>query len=299
MDWTDRLKKASYESPSGEVFDFQYEDVSVEVDKKTTAFNFASSNETYVQQNGKTSRRYPLICYFWGSDYDIESESFMKALEEDGLGKLTHPIYGNINVVPFGGIKRKDNLKTASNQAIFEITFFNTTNIVYPNSQSDTESLLLNSIEEYNEATATYMEDVLDLSTEVKKSGFKSVMTGIATTTANGLKFLLKESENVENQFNTISQSILTGMDDLVDTPFTLVSQVIKLTQLPSLAIASFTSKLSNYGTLMDSILGIVPSNNNEFQSLNFNVSTMLVSLANASIDTITRSNLNNSWFFS
>ena len=76
--WEDRLQEASYITPSGIELSFDYEDVSLSLDKKGTVFNFPDVNGSYVQQTGNTSRQCPLRCFFWGADYDIESENFIK-----------------------------------------------------------------------------------------------------------------------------------------------------------------------------------------------------------------------------
>jgi hypothetical protein len=64
MAWQDRLREAAYNAPSGQRLVFLYEDVGREVDKKTAAFDFPGVNGTYVQDNGSTSRRYPLRVFF-------------------------------------------------------------------------------------------------------------------------------------------------------------------------------------------------------------------------------------------
>ena len=108
----------------GDRFVFDFENVNLSVDKKTTAFNFPDVDGTYVQDLGHTGLRYPLRVFFWGDNYDDISNAFLNSLLEKGIGKLEHPLYGVKDVVPFGSITRRDDLKTAANQAVFEVTFF-------------------------------------------------------------------------------------------------------------------------------------------------------------------------------
>ena len=137
MAWNDRLREAAYTSPNGTRLTFDYEDVRNTVDKKTTGFEFPDANGTFVQDLGHSGRRYPLRIFFWGADYDQEAEAFEALLLERGIGKLEHPIYGAIDVVPFGTITRRDDLKTNANQAVIELTFWQTINLVYPTAQTD------------------------------------------------------------------------------------------------------------------------------------------------------------------
>jgi len=285
MSWIDRLKEASYTSPKGEVFNFDYEDVSLSFDKKTTAFEFANSNNTYVQDNGNTSRRYPLRIFFWGTDYDIESEKFLNALEQKGIATLSHPMYGIVQVIPFGTITRRDDLKTAGNQAIFEITFFNTINILYPNSQNNTQNVVINSIEEYNTVTADNFGNKIDLSSEVSKATFKNGFESLTKNTGSSLNGLVKTSKSAETQFNTIQDSILGGLDSLVDDPKTLISQANKLIQLPSKVEISFLSKLNSYGNLINTNVNTKPTSNNEYQNLAYYNNTYLTGLSSSAIN--------------
>ena len=114
MAWNDRIREAAYTSPSGERLTFGYENVSKKIDKKTTGFEFPDADGTFVQDLGHSGRKYPLRVFFWGSDYDQEADAFEAALLERGTGKLEHPIYGTVDVVPFGTITRRDDLKTGA-----------------------------------------------------------------------------------------------------------------------------------------------------------------------------------------
>ena len=163
MTWEGRLKQAAYITPSGNRITFDYEDVSMNVDKRTSAFEFPEVNGTYIQDNGHSGRRFPLNIFFWGSDYDLESNAFLDALLESGVGQLDHPIYGLRDVVPFGTIERIDNLKTAANQAIFQVLFWETTGIIYPTNQSDPATGALGAIEDFNEGASIQFGDLLDV----------------------------------------------------------------------------------------------------------------------------------------
>lgn len=132
MTWEDRLKTPSYTSPSGEVIEFIYEDVSNEFDKHTTAFNFPDADGTFVQDLGRSGRRFPFRVFFSGPDYDEDADKFDSMLSETGIGTLQTPNYGRFKVVPFGRIKRRDDLKTRANQAVIEVEFFETNELLFP-----------------------------------------------------------------------------------------------------------------------------------------------------------------------
>ena len=285
MSWIDRLQEAAFTSFSGIRIPFIYEDVSFELDKKGTAFEFVDANGTFIQQNGNTSRRYPLLCIFSGADYDIESNNFLKILEEDGIGKLEHPIYGTINAVPFGRIRRRDDLKTASNQTIFEVTFWNTIDIIYPSSQNDAGNLVITSIEEYNIITADNFPNVLDLTTETKKANFKGGFQRVLDATRSGLDSVAKTSKEVDIQFNSIYDSINSSLDTLVDDPITLANQTMQLIQSPSRASVSLTSKLDSYKNLINQTISGISPNKNDYETRNIYASTYITGSINSAVN--------------
>ena len=133
MGWQDRLREAAYTPPMTKLrLPFTYEDVRYKVRKRTSAFEFPDADGTYIQELGVGGRRYPMKIIFWGDDYDLEAATFEAALIEPGIGKLEHPIYGTVDVVPFGEITREDRLKSSGNQTTISLTFFETTGLVYP-----------------------------------------------------------------------------------------------------------------------------------------------------------------------
>src|SRR5690606_5345953 len=120
---------------------FEFEDVSRNFEKRGTVFTFPGIDGAYVQQKGYSERHYPLRCIFSGKDCDLFATAFEAALLEDGIGRLEHPMYGTIpDVVPFGGVTRRDDLKSEANQAIVDVTFFTTLGAVYPSSATDAQS---------------------------------------------------------------------------------------------------------------------------------------------------------------
>jgi prophage DNA circulation protein len=248
MAWTDRLKEAAYISPSGERYTFEFENVSNSRTKKTTNFEFPDVDGTYVQESGSAGRSFPLRCIFWGADYDLDADAFDAALFETGTGKLEHPIYGTVDVVPTGTITRRDDLKTAGNQAIIEVTFMTTIGLIYPSAQTDPASEVLAAIAAYNEVVAGEFEDNIDLDTEVKKTSFKNQYKAFLNSLSDGVAAVTAE-------FNAINDSINEGLDLLVGQPLTLAFQTMQLVQAPGRALALVTDKLAAYENLANSLL--------------------------------------------
>lgn len=255
MSWIDRLRESAYTSPSGLRQVFLYEDVNEEFTKKGAAFDFAGADGTFIQDLGVTGRRYPLLVIFSGTDYDQEAATFMDSIAERGAGSLEHPIYGLKKVVPFGRIRRRDDLKTAANQAIIQLTFFVTLGTIFPTSQSSPAAETLAALEEFKQKVAESFEQLLDLDSAVETTTFKNEYQTLLDVVSNTLQGVADTTEDVREQFNAIKDSINNGIDILVSQPLTLAFQTIELIKAPGRALTSITSRLDAYGNLLQNII--------------------------------------------
>ena len=276
MTWQDRVLEAAYTAPSGLRFTFTYENVSKSVGKKTSAFNFPDADGTFIQDLGHTGRRYPLRVFFHGDDYDLEANSFEDALLEKGAGRLEHPLYGAVDVVPFGDITRRDDLKTAANQAIIEVQFWETTGILFPTVQADPGQAVLAAVDEYNEASAAQFEELLDIDTASERASFKNRFQVVLGVTKSALQDIADTQADVKKAFDTVFDSINSSIDALVSEPLTLAFQTSILLQTPALALSSVQARLDAYSNLAAGLItgddavrtpGLGSSNSNDFHS--------------------------------
>ena len=256
MAWQDRLAQAAYTTPSGQRLTFLYENVRKSFDKKTSAFDFPDAVGTFIQDNGRSGRRLPLRIFFSGDDYDLDTNDFEVGLAEIGRGKLEHPIYGTLDVVPFGTINRRDDLKTAANQAILEVTFWETIDILFPSAQADPGAEVLTAVNEYNAATAEQFEEVLDIDTAVEEATFQNQYQLVLDIAQSILQDIADAQDDVRQEFNAIFESINAGIETLVEDPLTLAFQTTIFLQTPAKAIESIRARLDAYSNLATSIIG-------------------------------------------
>lgn len=255
MAWVDRLREPAYTSPSGVRTVFIYEDVSTAITKKTAGFEFPDADGVYVQDNGRSGRRFPLRVIFSGADYDRQAAEFDASLLERGVGTLDHPIYGTFKVVPFGEIKRRDDLKTAANQAIFEVVFWETIGVIYPTSQNDPATGIITAVGEFNDEAANEFDDAVQLETASETAEFKEDNQSFLDSVSEGLDAIADVQANVARQFNAINDSINSAINTLIARPLALASQTLQLIQSPARALASIQARLDAYGNLAQSIL--------------------------------------------
>ncbi len=269
MGWQDRLAEASYESPNGRTLEFIYEDVSKSFNKHTSAFDFPDVDGTFVQDLGRSGRRIPLRIIFSGDDHDTTADQFDEMLGERGVATLRHPIYGEIRVVPFGEIAREDALKTAANQTVFTVTFFETTEILFPLATTSLNDDVQEALDDTVDANATFFDKIVDIGSAIEESALFQSLKTLKDSVKSGLKTVAETQKDIERQFNTVSSAIDEAIDTFVATPLSLAFQTQTLIGLPSRTAALISDRLDAYGNLATSIFTTVFSPGNDSQNAN------------------------------
>jgi len=259
--WRSRIREAAYTSPKGTRKTFAYKDVSRSFELRTKAFGFPGVPGEYVQQNSFGSRKYPLRCYFSGTYCDLEATAFENLLMEPGVGKLQHPLYGVFDVVPFGEVTRRDDLSTAANQAIVEVTFWTTLRDLYPKAITDPENEISSALDRFNLAAAEQFSKLTDLSKTIQKAAAKATIRDFLKSVGGVFDQLSDTVWGVRDTFQDIEDTINIGMDQLIGKPLLLAEQISDLLKAPSRAIDSIVSRLDGYALLANEIFGSSASN--------------------------------------
>lgn len=266
MAWIDRLQTAAYISPSGIRFEFQYENISMNVEKKTGEFDFSEIDGTYIQDLGRKGRKFPFTVYFSGPDYDTDSDSFFAALEEPGIGTLEHPLYGNRKVVPTGTISRRDDLVTGANQAVFTITFSETiVDITFPSSELNDKIDIQNYVDNLNDNISDQYATDLDIENEAESAVLQDNIINNKDVFVDTLESITKLNDEIDNAMTTLSNSIDTSVVDLIIGPGGIASQVLTLINTPSNIIASANAFIEGYGSIIDNFISIDNESANEY----------------------------------
>ena len=267
MSSLDRLQEAAYTGPSGTRIAFNFERVGAIVGRKTSAFEYPDRNGTFVQDNGSTGRRFPMRVFIDGGDYDIEADAFLELLSETGAGTLEHPVYGTAKVVPFGQITRRDDLVNEVGQAVFEVSFFETTDTIFPNTQNDPASSVLSAVDVYNSASADEFAENLSIETETERVTLKDRYLALLDSASSGLSAIAETSDDVQSQFNGVVDSINQSIDVLINDPLTLAFQTQIALQSPSRAAAAVQDRLDAYKNLLATFTNDnEPANENELR---------------------------------
>ena len=255
MTWKDDIREAAYTSNGGQRLTFQFEDVSTSFTKKGTVFQFPDSNETYVQELGSTGRSLPLRCIFSGADCNIQADKFEDAIRAKGVGILEHPMYGRFSVVPFGEVKRIDAIKTAANQTIIELTFFQTQGLIFTNDQRDPTTEIKADNSGYINAIVFEYAKTFNANSIGNRTDSKSYFETLKEDVQKQLAPIAAVTSSVQRQFAAIDRSIDNNFDLFLGDPLTLANQLVQLIQSPARSSALISEKLNTYSNMAKRII--------------------------------------------
>jgi len=273
--WERRLAEAAYTSPSGNRLTFYYEDVKTSFEKKTAAFDFPDADGTYVQDNGLKGRKFPLRLIFWGKDHDTIAKGFESLLRETGRGVLEHPMYGTHDVVPFGTISRRDDLKRAANQTVIECTFWASIALIYPSSQTDAKGDVNGAVDDFNAAAAAQFDQQMSFETPLEEKSFLDEMKALRDKANNVLEVLTEGQQDLQAAVNDAKNAV-NAITDPVNQLEALATATQSMLQLPGTGSGSASTKLDSYGSLTDEVTGQLVPNANSFHTKDINASTYI-----------------------
>jgi len=298
MAWNDRISEAVCISPSGEEFRFTWEVLEKETPKKTTAFEFPDVDGTYIQDLGRSGHLFPLKVIFWGSDYDKTAKKFDSAIDEKGVWKLRLPFYGQFDAVPFGSVKRRDDLVKEANQVVYDITFWETIKIVFPIVNISVQNTIDDSLFAYEVNTSDNFGKSISLGTLSETLDMIASAKAAIRKIKRELTAIAKASESIERAFNAAFDILDDSIDILIGTPSLLAFQMISLSRLPARSASSILDKLEAYNNLLSTMIN-GPSNqftagNDSKTSNQFSINSLVASsVIAASIESTLDDNAN------
>lgn len=256
MSWEERILEGAYTATDGVRLTFQWERVSRTTPLRRTAFDFPGVFNSYVQDNGSGSRQYPIRAIFTGENCDVEATTFERACLKPGVGRLEHPLYGAFNAIPLGEVKRSDDPTSEANQSVVEVTFWTTTDAVYPNPAGNPRNEIVASLAAFNAAGARQFSSASTLGTVAQKANAAASVRSMMSLANASLGEVANATPSVSEQFRAAAQLILGGLEILIENPLELATQLAEFVQIPARSAATIAAKLTAYANLAQSIFG-------------------------------------------
>ena len=252
-DWVDRLRPASFTSPSGIVSNFKVDLLTRVGGKKASSHEILNKNEAIPQDQGNRATVYPTEAFFTGNNGDQEADTFFSSLEEKYTiktpGIYHHPIWGDIAVMPFE-FQQSTNLVVGA--GIFRVTVELR---VIPQARFPVSVGV-----DQSEITAdiTALEDTLesanaqlDIDDPGVFANFRVAVGAVVDTVSNSVGGIAAGVDSINDTFNLIIADIDSALAIGVDA-VQIMSQVNTLIRLPSQIISSTVLKVQSFGQMVE-----------------------------------------------
>jgi prophage DNA circulation protein len=251
MTYPDRLRDATYTSPSGIVTSFDFTELSREITHRIGAFEFSGINGTLHQDRGVSGEVYPLTIYLHGLEYDLAADTFLDSLKEIGPGFLEHPRWGRRRVQVLS-ITQTENAAERGGQAVFEIQFQETLEREFPLTATALNvqtTALADTAQESAIDNFSDQVDVTDLSNELaheqeillSAEKVDSALAGIVTT-----------DQDISERFRTAINNVLNNAAEYVQDPFEYATQITNAIRVVAEIPGKISSKLQGFQNLLN-----------------------------------------------
>ena len=251
MSYLERIRDASYTSPSGKVFTFDVREVARSGEKKASIHEAPEQDSAFVQDLGMGASRFSLQCFFGGEDYDAAADDFFAGLTERGAGTLAHPRWGDVRVLALKWVQ-KEGLVEGMRQAVFDIEFVRYGSAIWPVSKvnvSTTVAAKLGAIDVTSAAAQMVPASALDAASGAAKAriDWPGILKGVT-------QFETDLAANIQGLADTVNKTI----DDIVANPKAFCEATLALMSAPGNAVMSVYAKVTGYvamaGALADEV---------------------------------------------
>lgn len=252
MSHRDRLVECVYTSPSGKAYTLLVDEVERNVSKKSAIHELAGRDGSVVQDNGKSTRKYPIVGLIDGSDYDLTADALAAALEETGSGKLQHPRWGSLPVLPLS-YAQSESFVDGSRVAKFSIDFVHTPPAVVSSTATTAAAL-----QSAADTTAALVDVKLPSSSAFDLAAMRKALLSTAKSWASRLQGITGATEEMRSEINATGLAIQRSADILISAPLDLCESLTSLARIPAKAEGAIASKAKAYASLItDTLLSL------------------------------------------
>lgn len=255
MSHLDRLRELVYVSPSGIEFRPLWDTLERSSSKMAAIHEIPQSDLADVQDLGSNATRWPMSLYFIGPDYDTTADRFFDALGERGRGKLKHPRWGDLDVLPLSRVQTED-LVGDLRAARFQVEFVHAPDLSLVAATNTSAAIQAAADDAATQAAGA--GEQLQASNASELAKIKDKVVKRVKATARKLKTLANSVDETRESIEAHARAIERGIDTLVNLPLELSQDVLALARLPARLTLSVKDKADAYSALItDAVVSI------------------------------------------
>ncbi len=254
-EWVNRLRSASFTSPSGIVSNFKVDLLTRIGGKKASNHEILNKDEAIPQDQGNRSTVYPMEIFFTGSNGDQEADTFYESLKERYTtttpGILNHPRWGDIAVMPFE-FQQSENLVTGAGIFRIPVEFREIPQARFPVPVGIDQSEISADITEL-ETTLEEANVQLDIEDPTVFANFRAKINEVVDIINNAVGEIAARVDDINDTFNLIIADIDSALVIGVDA-VQIMSQVNNLIRLPAQIVDTTLSKVQAFAQMTEDI---------------------------------------------
>ena len=251
MPYPERIKGASYTSPSGASISFDFEEVSREIAHRIGSFEFSGVNGTLHQDKGISGEIYPLTVFIHGPDYDIEADRFIELAKETGPGFLFHPRWGKKRVQILS-IIQAENLTTKGGQASFEIQFQETLEREFPKTGTAPQQKVPALADDAQNTAIDNFGDQVKVGDLADQQAHEQEIIASATKVSDALESIASADPSVAERFRGYIDNVSNKANEYVQAPFEYATQITSAVRVVSEVPGRISSKIQGFKNLLN-----------------------------------------------
>lgn len=231
MSWRDRFKEGSFRGAP-----FLIQESQAEFGRRNKVHEYPQRDLPWVEDLGRSARRWSLSCYVVGDDYDQARDALIAALEAKGPGTLIHPYLGTVTA----SLERPAQVSDSTAEggmARFQLQFVENAGNTVPAAAADTQAVSIASAANLQAVAATNL-------------GAQLVVQGAPTFVASAGQSLLGQAQGAINQALSLVQAPAALLGDAQQQIQALTTNGLALLQAPQTLAAQIFSAVGEVADL-------------------------------------------------
>lgn len=251
MPYSERIKDASYTSPSGASISFDFEVVSRDISHRIGTFEFSGVNGTLHQDKGVSGEIYPLTVFIHGPDYDLEADRFIALAKETGPGFLFHPRWGKKRVQILS-ITQSENLVERGGQATFDVQFQETLEREFPKTGTAPQQKITALADNAQTEAIDNFGDQVNVEDLADELAHEQEIILSANKVEAALASITSTDQDIATTFRGHIDKVLNNANDYVQEPFEYAFEITSAIRVVSEVPGRIGSKLQGFKNLLD-----------------------------------------------
>lgn len=258
MAWQDRLQ--SLENATFKGVPFKYENVTSTVGRRTQVTDLPGRDTPHTEDLGRRSRRFRITAYVLGTDYDIDRDRLIRAIEGGRPGLLVHPYWGNRTVRVEGDVPVTES-PGEGGMARFEITFVDVEGEEQPLRRRDAQGevvsraddvltavreafaeafSVVDAVGDIRDEAVEVVEGIAEVAQEVKSQIDQAV--GIVDTVHQVVSVLADTAESLISLPNELASAVTSAVSGVLESVASVGAAAERLARFPDTLTAPFRS---------------------------------------------------------